>query len=33
MKHDQVPLLAKTNLDCIENLISSSLTELYIEHD
>ena len=33
MKYDQVLLLAKTNLDCIEDLISSSLTELYIERD
>ena len=32
-KHDEIALLAKTNLDCIKGSISSSLTESYIEHN
>ena len=32
-KHNEITLLAKTNLDCIKDLISSSLTDSYIEHD
>ena len=32
-KHDEVALLAKSNLDCIKDLISSSLTDSYIERD
>ena len=32
-KHDQIALLAKTNLDCIKDLISRSLTDSYIKRD
>ena len=32
-KHDERALLAKTNLDCIKDLISWSLTDSHIEHD
>ena len=33
MKHYEIALLAKTNLDYIKNLISWSLTASYIERD
>ena len=32
-KHNKIASLAKTNLGCIKNLISSSLTDSYIERD
>ena len=32
-KHNEMALLAKTNLDCIKGSISSSLTNSYIECD
>ena len=32
-KHDEIAFLAKIKLDCIKDLISSSLTDSYIEHD
>ena len=32
-KHDKIALLEKTNLDCIEDLISRSVTDPYIERD
>ena len=32
-KHDQIALLAKTNLDCIKDLVSRSLTDSYIKRD
>ena len=32
-QHDEIALLAKSNLDCIKDLITSSFTDSYIEHD
>ena len=32
-KHDEIELLAKTNLDCIINSLSRPLTNSYIEHN
>ena len=32
-KHDEMALLAKTNLDCIRESISKFLTDSYIGHD
>ena len=32
-KHDEIPLLAKTNLDCIKDAIFRSATDSYIECD
>ena len=32
-KQDEIALLPKTNLDCIQDLVSISLTDSYIERD